>query len=111
MRLIWAFARGPDGQHAGGRGTSTDWPDHGGGLRAPQQGFGGRNGQVGAQEVEGSGLCRSHQPGGMDEFTAELGEPLDQHIGFVLAALQAIAGDLGLDGRLAVDQIEAGNTP
>ncbi|MFZ2362075.1 MAG: HDIG domain-containing metalloprotein [Anaerolineae bacterium] len=47
----------------------------------------------------------------IEEFTAELGEPLDEHIGFVLAALQAIAGDLGLDGRLAVDQIEAGNTP
>ena len=38
----------------------------------------------------------------IEEFTHELGEPLDEHIGFVLAALQAIAGDLGLDGRLAV---------
>ena len=37
----------------------------------------------------------------IEHFTAELGEPLDEHIGFVLAALQAIAGDLGLDGRLA----------
>lgn len=37
----------------------------------------------------------------IEEFTAELGEPLDEHIGFVLAALQGIAGDLGLDGRLA----------
>ena len=33
--------------------------------------------------------------------TAELGEPLDAHIALVLAALQEIAGDLGLDGRLA----------
>lgn len=32
------------------------------------------------------------------EFTAELGEDLNEHIGFVLAAMQAIAGDLGLDG-------------
>jgi predicted hydrolase (HD superfamily) len=39
--------------------------------------------------------------GEIEEFTAELGEPLEEHIGFVLAALQAIAGDLGLDGRLA----------
>ena len=38
----------------------------------------------------------------IEEFTHELGEPLDEHIGLVLAALQAIAGDLGLDGRLAV---------
>ena len=37
----------------------------------------------------------------IEEFTHELGELLDEHIGFVLAALQAIAGDLGLDGRLA----------
>ena len=39
----------------------------------------------------------------IEEYTHELGEPLDDHIGFVLAALQAIAGDLGLDGRLAVN--------
>jgi putative nucleotidyltransferase with HDIG domain len=39
----------------------------------------------------------------IEEFTAELGEPLDEHIGFVLVALQGIAGDLGLDGRLAGD--------
>lgn len=37
----------------------------------------------------------------IEMFTAELGEPLDEHVGFVLAALQGIAGDLGLDGRLA----------
>jgi putative nucleotidyltransferase with HDIG domain len=37
----------------------------------------------------------------IEEFTAELGEPLDEHIGFVLAALQGVAGELGLDGRLA----------
>lgn len=37
----------------------------------------------------------------IEEFTAELGEPLDEHIGFVLAALQGIASELGLDGRLA----------
>lgn len=37
----------------------------------------------------------------IEEFTAELGEPLDEHIAFVLAALQDIAGELGLDGRLA----------
>ena len=37
----------------------------------------------------------------IEEFTAELGEPLDEHIAFVLAALQGIAGELGLDGRLA----------
>jgi predicted hydrolase (HD superfamily) len=37
----------------------------------------------------------------IEEFSAELGEPLEEHIGFVLAALQGIAGDLGLDGRLA----------
>lgn len=36
----------------------------------------------------------------IEHFTAELGEPLDEHIGFVLAALQAIAPDLGLGGRL-----------
>ncbi|MFZ2488643.1 MAG: HD domain-containing protein [Anaerolineae bacterium] len=42
----------------------------------------------------------------IEHFTAELGEPLDEHIGFVLAALQAIAPDLGLDGRLAA-QAEA----
>jgi len=46
----------------------------------------------------------------IEEFTAELGEPLDEHIGFVLAALQGIAGDLGLDGRLAAEQIESDNT-
>ncbi len=34
----------------------------------------------------------------IEEFTAELGEDLDEHIGFVLAALQGVAGDLGLDG-------------
>jgi predicted hydrolase (HD superfamily) len=39
----------------------------------------------------------------IEEFTHELGEPLDAHIGFVLAALQGIAGELGLDGRLAVN--------
>jgi len=39
--------------------------------------------------------------GEIEQFTAELGEPLEEHIGFVLAALQGIAGDLGLDGRLA----------
>lgn len=36
--------------------------------------------------------------GEIEIFTAELGEPLEEHIGFVLAALQAIAGELGLDG-------------
>ena len=46
----------------------------------------------------------------IEEFTAELGEPLDEHIGFVLAALQGIAGDLGLDGRLAAELIESDNT-
>lgn len=39
----------------------------------------------------------------IEAFTAELGEPLEEHIGFVLAALQGIAGELGLDGRLASD--------
>ncbi|HNU02907.1 MAG TPA: HAD family hydrolase, partial [Anaerolineae bacterium] len=39
----------------------------------------------------------------IEAFTAELGEPLDEHIGFVLAALQGIASELGLDGRLAGD--------
>jgi putative nucleotidyltransferase with HDIG domain len=34
----------------------------------------------------------------IEEFTAELGEDLDEHIGFVLGALQGVAGDLGLDG-------------
>ncbi len=37
----------------------------------------------------------------IEHYTADLGEPLDEHIGFVLAALQGVAGDLGLDGRLA----------
>jgi putative nucleotidyltransferase with HDIG domain len=37
----------------------------------------------------------------IEEFTAELGEPLDEHIGFVLAALQGIAAELGLDGSLS----------
>ncbi len=40
----------------------------------------------------------------IEEFTRELGEPLDEHIDRVLAALQAIAGDLGLDGRLSRDE-------
>lgn len=44
----------------------------------------------------------------IEEFTAELGEPLDEHIAFVLAALQGIAGELGLDGRLAAG---AGQAP
>jgi predicted hydrolase (HD superfamily) len=34
----------------------------------------------------------------IEEYTAELGEDLDEHIGFVLTALQGVAGDLGLDG-------------
>jgi putative nucleotidyltransferase with HDIG domain len=34
----------------------------------------------------------------IEEFTAELGEDLDEHIGFVLSALQGVAEDLGLDG-------------
>ena len=34
----------------------------------------------------------------IEAFTAELGEDLTEHIGFVLAAMQGIAGDLGLDG-------------
>lgn len=37
----------------------------------------------------------------IEVYTAELGEPLDEHIALVLNALQGIAGDLGLDGRLA----------
>ncbi len=37
----------------------------------------------------------------IEHYTQDLGEPLDAHIGRVLAALQGIAGDLGLDGRLA----------
>lgn len=37
----------------------------------------------------------------IEEFTHELGEDLDEHIAFVLAALQGISADLGLDGRLA----------
>lgn len=45
----------------------------------------------------------------IEEFTAELGEPLDDHIGFVLAALQGIAADLGLDGRLAGDDSPTGD--
>ncbi len=32
---------------------------------------------------------------------AELGEELDEHIAFVLEAMQGVSGDLGLDGRLA----------
>lgn len=44
----------------------------------------------------------------IEAFTAELGEPLDEHIGFVLAALQGIAGELGLDGRLAGDGAAGG---
>ncbi|HEY52201.1 MAG TPA: HDIG domain-containing protein [Caldilineae bacterium] len=35
------------------------------------------------------------------ENVAELGEDLDQHIQFVLEAMQGIAPELGLDGRLA----------
>jgi predicted hydrolase (HD superfamily) len=35
----------------------------------------------------------------IETFTAELGEDLTEHIGFVLEAMQGIAGDLGLDGR------------
>jgi putative nucleotidyltransferase with HDIG domain len=34
----------------------------------------------------------------IEQFTAELGEDLNEHIGFVLAAMQGIAGELGLDG-------------
>ena len=35
------------------------------------------------------------------ENVAELGEDLDQHIQFVLTAMQGIAPELGLDGRMA----------
>ena len=45
----------------------------------------------------------------IEAFTAELGELLDEHIGFVLAALQGIAGELGLDGRLAGDGAMGGH--
>lgn len=34
----------------------------------------------------------------IEEFTAELGEDLNEHIGFVLAAMQGVANELGLDG-------------
>jgi predicted hydrolase (HD superfamily) len=37
----------------------------------------------------------------IERFTAELGEDLNDHIALVLAAMQEIASDLGLDGRLA----------
>ena len=37
----------------------------------------------------------------IEEFTAELGEDLDEHIALVLAALQDNASALGLDGSLA----------
>lgn len=37
----------------------------------------------------------------IEHYAAELGEPLEEHIGVTLAALQGIAGELGLDGRLA----------
>ena len=37
----------------------------------------------------------------IEEFTAELGEDLSEHIVFVFAAMQGVAGDRGLDGRLA----------
>lgn len=37
----------------------------------------------------------------IEEFTAELGEDLDEHIALVLSALQNSAAALGLDGSLA----------
>jgi len=37
----------------------------------------------------------------IERYTAELGEDLNAHIALVLAAMQEIASDLGLDGRLA----------
>jgi putative nucleotidyltransferase with HDIG domain len=37
----------------------------------------------------------------IEHGAAELGVPLDEHIGHVLAALQSIAPALGLDGRMA----------
>ncbi|GAB4521875.1 MAG: HDIG domain-containing protein [Anaerolineae bacterium] len=40
----------------------------------------------------------------IEEFTAELGEDLNDHIALVLSAMQGIAADLGLDGRLAQSQ-------
>lgn len=40
----------------------------------------------------------------IEAFTAELGEDLDEHIGFVLAALQGIAAELGLAGLDAATQ-------
>lgn len=40
----------------------------------------------------------------IEAFTAELGEDLDEHIGFVLTALQGIAAELGLAGLDAATQ-------
>ncbi len=40
----------------------------------------------------------------IEHGAAELGVPLEEHIGVVLAALQGIAPELGLDGRLAAGQ-------
>ncbi|MCD6290647.1 MAG: HDIG domain-containing protein [Anaerolineae bacterium] len=37
----------------------------------------------------------------IERFTAELGEDLNEHIALVLEAMQGIASELGLDGRLA----------
>jgi predicted hydrolase (HD superfamily) len=37
----------------------------------------------------------------IEHYTADLGEDLSGHIALVLGAMQEIAGDLGLDGRLA----------
>lgn len=33
----------------------------------------------------------------------ELGVPLDEHIGFVISALQQVASDLGLEGEISGD--------
>ena len=39
--------------------------------------------------------------GEIEHATADLGVPLDEHIGVVLVAMQGIAAELGLDGRAA----------
>lgn len=54
------------------------------------------------------GVSREDIVGG----AAELGVGLDEHIAFVLDALRAVAGELGLDGRLAASTSELGaSTP
>jgi len=66
-------------------GGRADWSHLGGGPGAPQQKYCRRDGQERQEQVEEQGVRRRGESREIEQCAADLGVPLDEHIGVVLA--------------------------